>query len=210
MKNIPFKMITTLITLSLLIGCKKDNSLTGQIVDQPQSGSVAGSVLKTYVTCNRFVNVFTPTLETHYTLAMQNGFSYRKFGIPDLGTLDFDNIDKVTFEFSKQFADPSNTVKLYRIRRTDGKYLTFRIAAGYTTKLEGSEAQYQLWIVNSLGMSKYNLMLPKMYTCFLFRTYFDEQTNSNKAGFVAADQQTYPGSTTIYMFSDIVKMPATQ
>ncbi len=78
----------------------------------------------TYAACNMLVTIYDPAPGL-YTLAMSTATGYKKFGLPDFsGTLNFQNIDYLTFEFAKQYADAANTVKLYRIRRSDGKYLT--------------------------------------------------------------------------------------
>jgi hypothetical protein len=228
-KNIKMKKnILALVAIIALIisfgfsACKKSNDITSQSIRYSKvpsnasgqlslsnSGlSLVTSVTKPvlYSTCNRQVKVFTPSTAT-YELGMEFGFTYRPFGIPSIGNLDFQNIDHVAFEFSGLYADANNTVKLYRIKRMDGKYLTFQIAAAYVERFEGNLAQYQLWLVNDLGANKYNLILPKMNTCYLLRTYYDDVYMSYRAGFILSTEVTYPGSTNIFLIPDLVKTP---
>jgi hypothetical protein len=61
----------------------------------------------------------------------------KKFGISTYGHLNFSSYDKFSLEFAG-YADRANTVKLWMIRRTDGKYLTAGLE--YKDKLTGSAA----------------------------------------------------------------------
>jgi hypothetical protein len=163
----------------------------------------------TYAACNMLVTVYDPA-PGQYTLAMGTATGYKKFGLPNFsGTLDFQNIDYLTFEFSKQYADAANTVKLYRIRRSDGKYLTLYLNPTYDTrKLPGNGEEQQLWIMNDLGNNKYNLLAPKLASCFLARTYTD--TNGiDKLGILASGQSSYSGSVTIYIHPAASVPPST-
>ena len=223
--NLLIALIVATTFTGIFSSCTKENNQATQVVEtksnsatqpnaekqNPQSASAASATpTLTYITCSKPINIYNPQAG-QYTLAMPYGSSYKKFGIPGFGgLLDFQNIDYVTFEFSGLYADPANTVKLYRVRRTDGKYLTFHLYLDYSPLLQaGQNPELQYWIINNLGNNQYNLVLPKFgNTCWLARTYPD---NANyRIGMVDINQATYPGSTTIFIHSASIIPPNTK
>jgi hypothetical protein len=205
------RIMTAAVTFFVsLTACVKETVLPENATESISSVAPSGMEAQTFLTCNRLINVFNPGPNVIFSLGMQLGTSYRKFSVPTYGVLDFTKVDKIMFEFSGLYADRANTVKLYRIRRTDGKYLTFQIAAAYVSKMEGIDAQYQLWVLNSLGSNKYNLMLPKMNTCYLLRTYYNTDLQANRLGFLPSYQTSYEGSIVIYVLPETYTKPLTQ
>ena len=212
-KNTRYALIAATILANIFSSCQKQNDFRGPVINAKSnavaqqekaatpgatvpSSSMRGSL--TYAACDRIANIYDPQ-PGNYTLAMSSGTSYKKFGIPLLGILDFIHVDMISFEFSGLYANAANTIKLYRVRRQDGNYLTFHLNLDYSSKLNpGQGEELQLWIFNDLGNNKYNLILPKYgTTCWLARTY--EEKPGYKIGVVASDQTIYTGSTAIYI-----------
>lgn len=152
--------------------CKKDTvNIGASSLTEEVRGT--GPVLS-FIACNTVISSFNPSGSYH--LAMNDGNSYRKFGIPVAGTLNFTNIDAVTFEFSGLYADKGQTRKLYYIRRSDGRYLTTMIfgALEYIAKQTDAEtAKRQRWLIHSLGNNKYNVIDYELNACSWVHTYYE-------------------------------------
>lgn len=210
--NFSLALIATIIFSSALFSCQKDKDFLFAPANS-QGSSIQtitpAAAFQTYQACDRLITIYNPP-NGSFTLGMTFGLTYKKFGIPGgQGELNFTTPDIIHFEFSGLYADSKNTIKLYRVRRQDGKYLTFTLCLSYTDlKQPGQGAEMQLWIFNSLGNNKYNLILPKFSTsCWLARTYMDN--NIDYIGVVASSQTSFVGSTTLYILPELSTPPNT-
>lgn len=198
--------ITTVVFAVSSSACKKNvNTKDMAVLAQ---ATAADNLI--YNTCGLPVNVFTPSANTTYNLAIISGDVNIKFGIPGVAELSFQNIDFVNFEFSGLYADKGQTIKLYRIKRTDGKYLSNAFAAAnYTTKIEGPGSSTQLFILNSLGNNRYNLILPTMSVCNFMFTYWDNSSQKYRGAFVSSGVN-HLGSKEIVVLPAYTTIPNTK
>jgi hypothetical protein len=88
--------------------------------------------------------------------------------------------DKFSFEFAG-YADKPKTIKLWMIRRTDGKYLTAGME--YKDKLTGSAASAAKFLLASLGNGQYKILLPKLPVCNIAAIWDDIDVGYNIANF---------------------------
>jgi hypothetical protein len=112
------------------------------------------------------VNVFTPFENSSnvYSFAYTINGQLKRFGINRYGKMQFSYYDRFTFEFAG-YLDASRTVKSWRIRRTDGQYLTAGLK--YAQRLFGASEAQQIFLFSSLGNNQYNILLPKLDVCNL-------------------------------------------
>lgn len=209
MKKHTFQIIlsTAIIAIIFFSACKKEVNTEYASIASNTNGTTDDL---TYAACDLLVNVFSPSANTTYNLAMISGDVNIKFGIPGIGELNFQTIDNVNFEFSGSYADKAKTVKLYRIKRTDGKYLSNAFgAANYTTKIDGPGASTQLFILNSLGNNHYNLILPTMATCYYMFTYWDASSQKYRGAFVSNGQSSQ-GTKEIVVLPAYTTIPNTK
>jgi len=208
-------VMSTIFFVSIFGSCEKENGLPDQSNASATASGSSDAITTVYSLCNRALNVFDPPANIYYSFALKDATNYM-YGISDNdGVIDFQNIDKFSFEFSGLYVINPNTPKLYYIRRTDGKYLSWKpgfiswgVKTGYAQwakKMIGS--QEQLWIISKIGDNKYNLLLSRM--CDLMTIEYDSHYYSYRAIFVISDQTTYSG--TIHMLPHTIsKPPSTQ
>jgi len=158
-------LVATVIIFSLLFACQKESY--SPVTSKENAGEHAetmGLPPLPYVSCGMKINVFTPFEYSAkvYAFAYTINGVQTKFGIGDNGHMNFTSYDKFSFEFAG-YADKANTVKLWMIRRTDGKYLTAGME--YKNKLTGPDATQQKFLLASLGNGQYKILLPKLPVC---------------------------------------------
>jgi hypothetical protein len=159
-------LVAAVIVFSLLLfACQKEsNSPVTSNENTVENAEATGLPPLPYVSCGMKISVFTPVEYSAkvYAFAYTISGVQKKFGIGDDGHMNFTSYDKFSFEFAG-YADKSNTVKLWMIRRTDGKYLTAGME--YKDKLTGSAAAQQKFLLASLGNGQYKILLPKLPVC---------------------------------------------
>ena len=146
---------------SLVAASQSSNALHENVTE---SSVMSGLPTIPYVSCGMKMNVFTPFEHSAnvYAFAYTINGQKKKFGISSGGQMNFNTYDKFSFEFAG-YLDKSSTVKSWRIRRTDGKYLTAGME--YKDKLTGSAAAQQKFLLASLGNGQYKILLPKLPVC---------------------------------------------
>lgn len=173
-------MATVIIITLLLNACQKESS---SLVNQNQPRFASNENLEEhaeanrlppipYVSCGMKINVFTPVENSlkAYAFAYTINRVQKKFSIGTAGKMSFTSYDKFSFEFAG-YLDTSKKVKSWRIRRTDGKYLTTGLT--YKIKLTGSKAAQQTFLLASLGNGQYKILLPKLPVCNLAAIWYD-------------------------------------
>jgi hypothetical protein len=185
--------ITAFLAL-LFISCKKQtltpavqNKMSDVVNGKPDSSSPTDVVQNTtYYCCGIKVNVFTPLEHSAntYSFAYTVNGQQNRFGITKAGQINFTNPDKFSFEYAG-YLDASGTVKSWRIRRTDGKYLTTILGNGltYADKLLGSHEVEQIFLLSSLGNNVYNIVLPKLSICNKVAIWYDIDLGDRIASF---------------------------
>jgi len=166
------KVVAAAVVFSLLLNaCQKESSSLAAPDQSPvasnetlAANAATGLPPMPYVSCGMKINVFTPVEYSAkvYAFAYTINGVQKKFSIVNSGKLDFTKYDKFSFEFAG-YLDKSNTVKSWRLRRTDGKYLTSGLE--YKEKLTGSAAVQQTFLLASLGNGQYKILLPKLPVC---------------------------------------------
>ena len=193
-------LVATVIVFSLLLfACQKESSsVVASSEHTEEHASETGLPPIPYVSCGMKINVFTPFEHSakEYAFAYTINGVQKKFGIGDYGHLNFTSYDKFSLEFAG-YADRANTVKLWMIRRTDGKYLTAGLE--YKDKLTGSAATQQEFLLASLGNGQYKILLPKLPVCNIAAIWDDIDVGYKIANFNYDDSQLVGKDTKISM-----------
>jgi hypothetical protein len=168
----------------LLVSCEKEISMPvnysnkGQSINQIDDFNERRSAYFpdiVYYTCGMKVHVFEPFEYSFklYSFAInEKGGQNKPFSIGLEGEIDYGNPDKFSFEFAG-YADKSQTVKTWRIKRTDGKYLT-ALRNHYleyldkligTQRMMGAQEVDQIFLLSSLGNNTYKILTPKTSIC---------------------------------------------
>jgi len=176
-------MLATVIVFSLLFACQKESY--SPVTSNENAGEHAetmGLPPIPYVSCGMKINVFTPAEYSAkvYAFAYTINGMQKKFGIGDYGHMNFTSYDKFSFEFAG-YADKPKTIKLWMLRRTDGKYLTAGME--YKDKLTGSAAVQQKFLLASLGNGQYKILLPKLPVCNIAAIWDDIDVGYTIANF---------------------------
>ena len=177
--------------------CQKESSAL--IVAHVAASSKANAVSSIpYVSCGMKINVFTPSeyASKVYSFAYTINGQLKKFSIGNSGQLSFTTYDKFSFEFAG-YTDMSNTVRFWRIRRTDGKYLTTGLE--YKAKMTGPSAAQQTFLLASLGNGQYKIVLPKLPECNLAAIWYDIDLGYRIANFAYDDTYLNDKDTKISM-----------
>jgi hypothetical protein len=177
------KKLITLILASLFIAisfvsCQKE-AASSQPVSQSvvNSSAVKSDSLLTipYYSCGMAVNAFLPNFYTftrYYFAISQNGV-VKPFGIGIYGEINYSDPDQFSFE-AAGFADAASRIPVYRIRRTDGKYLTNTSnGMAYLNKLTAPADVQQVFLLSHSGGNTYKVLLPKLSECNIAALYFD-------------------------------------
>lgn len=152
----------------LLIACKKE---TGNESTENSSTNTSGAANRIVPLCGRKFNSVDPPTGT-WAMAIKVNNVIKKIGIPNRGEVSFTNIDWVKFEFSGQYADANNTIKLYRVRRSsDNLYLTFEIGLAYVEST-AANSHIQLWAFEGMSDNSYRLTIPKFSSNCIFAHTF--------------------------------------
>ena len=192
-------LAATVIIFSLLFACQKESySPVASSEIAEENADVTGILPLPYVSCGMKINVFTPVEHSAkvYAFAYTINGVQKKFGIGEYGHMNFTSYDKFSFEFAG-YANKSNTVKLWMIKRTDGKYLTAGLE--YKDKLTGSAATQQEFLLASLGNGQYKILLPKLPVCNIAAIWDDIDVGYKIANFNYDDSQLVGKDTKISM-----------
>lgn len=171
----------TAVVFSLLFNaCQKDSaslvtasqSSNASHENVTESSVMSGLPTIPYVSCGMKINVFTPFEHSAkvYAFAYTLNGVQKKFAIDNNSHMNFGSYDKFSFEFAG-YLDKSSTVKSWRIRRTDGKYLTAGLK--YIDLLPEPSAAQQIFLLASLGNGQYKILLPKLPVCNLAAIWYD-------------------------------------
>jgi hypothetical protein len=196
MKNKP---IAILILTIVIVSCQHESNTiapTGSVTAD-ESLAVSRVAAAAYSFCGLAANIYNPD-NGMYTLGMSLRAGYQNFGVVGLGHLDFVHVDKIQFEFSGRYHDRPQTVKLYRIRRSDGKYLSWKIGGlMYDKLITGGFDATQLYVLSNLGNNKFNIILPNVAgNCLMMRT------SSTATGFKVEGMSVdtpFPGNSVIHV-----------
>lgn len=174
MKN-SIKMTLIATGFALLTSCEKEIAMplnystesqsSNQISDFNESTLAYTTPIK-YNTCGMTVNVFSPNeyLNRKYSFALNSNGQNKPIHISN-SNIYFNSPDRFSFEFAG-YAYKSLTAKTWRIKRTDGLYLTSHNGnLSYSAKLIGIQEFEQIFMLSSLGNNIYKVLLPKLPVC---------------------------------------------
>jgi hypothetical protein len=170
-KNICLQITIAMAVLVLSFGCNKEaakptSANTKQGDQYHLNASDASSVATTFYTaCGLSITVFNPNPNLQYSFEYHNynSSAYIPFGVINYGDIIFNSWDKFTFEFAGYTARPA--VKTWRIKRADGKYLTADNGIlMYETKILKGPVNEQIFLIGTLGNSRYELVNPGLCT----------------------------------------------
>ncbi|MCF2505192.1 hypothetical protein L0663_17495 [Dyadobacter sp. CY107] len=161
--------------LLLLFSCNNDNQGVNPAdsnfakENQVQENLKTNASLAFDITaCNMLIKLFNPPANARYVIS--NGFfgpNFRTFGVRRTNVPDYNFVDIVNFEYSGKNFGKGGVAKLYRIRRSDGLFLTQYDHANLSYKPRSTSTtseKSQLWIIRDLGNKKYKLILPTLAT----------------------------------------------
>jgi hypothetical protein len=160
MKNYSFLQVSlAIVILASSFGCSKNIETPDQYNHTEATGISSATIF--YTDCGLSVNVFTPNPSLQYSFEYHKPSSriYVPFGIDQYTEVTFSAPDKFTFEFAGHTT--AGKFKTWRIKRTDGKYLTADNGILiYKPKLVKGPVNEQIFLIGSLGLSRYELINP--------------------------------------------------
>ena len=184
MKKLIQKFVVIVVLISLLISCTKEspiaqfNDRKREAVQGERLGDAQQNLLPItlYYCCGMMANIVSinAVFGTTYSFAINQNNQNKKFGIDNYGQINFNYPDWFSYEFAG-YADPAHTIHTWRIKRTDGKYLTTQPGNGmaYLNKLNAPQDIRQIFLLSYLGNKLYKFLLPKMTDCNVAALYFD-------------------------------------
>lgn len=189
--SVQFAVISAIASVALLLtACQKealvkvDTPTVNQPVNPQSGGAVAQKIgpAVTYNACGMSVNVFSPSEFTAdvYSFAYNINGQQKRFAINTYGDMDFSKYDKFSFEFAG-YLDTEKKVKFWRLKRTDGKYLTRGLK--YADKITGTNQADQFFLLSSVGNNQYKLLMPKLPVCNVVAIWNDIDRGYSIANF---------------------------
>lgn len=201
--------------LLFVLSCNNDHHTVSPIASQGTVADQGKENLKTLVpvsfdltVCNLLVKLFNPPSTAWYTISTRfYDSNYRTFGVQRSNVPDYNKVDIIKFEYSGKNYGKGGVAKLYRIRRSDGLYLTQYDGARLSYKTISTSTTTeatQLWILHDLGNRKYKLILPTLATgCEVARVNHDGDAYRFTT---RPSNQTYPEIT--FGLEPTLKIPA--